>query len=318
MSALREAWRFVRGAVDGVLPEPGRTDNGDSDRIAAQADADLRLPPDVRAAFEGPLAEEGFQLTEETIRRGQQGLSTHQVTVLLRGDERYFLVGLSRDVVNGTSEYGHSVVSSLGLIFPAGSRLLLVSPHCDAMHLPLQRTIENYNGITADFVPWLWIRPHNGKPRSAADLLNALNLKAAGGVDLDVIGIDSNNRGREPRRQLAEGDIEIVVPMFVEIITTNGDQEFFNDFVERLSLPPPLRDLARGQWNRSAAIAVRNLLRWARAQGTPTVTKVLALLIESAPGREDAPDVLKILEVCAAPDSPAVEAARESVQRARG
>jgi hypothetical protein len=64
--------------------------------------------------------------------------------------------------------------------------------------------------------------------------------------------------------------------------------------------------------------AARALLTWAREQGSGVVTKVLVQLIDAGAGRDDALTVLKILEDCAASGHPAVESARESVQRARG
>jgi hypothetical protein len=314
-------WRGVLGVARAVAADIrsdlGPFEKGGQVSVADPADADLRPHHAVWEALQERLAEQEFQLTDTTIQGGRDGLP-RSVTLLHRRGERYYLVGLPRDVVHGESPYGRSFVASFDFLFPEGSRLYFFTPSCDALHLPLQRTVEAYGRIKAVFVPWLWIRPHNGRPKPAADLLNALSLGVPGQNGMDVIGLNGNGAGQAPQRQLTKTDIDIVAAMFTAIMATNGDQEFFQDFIDRLDLSDLLRTRARAHWSDVGGFAARALLTWAREQGSGVVTKVLVQLIEEGAGRDDALTVLKILEDCAVPGHPAVEIARESVQRARG
>lgn len=296
--------RIVRSYQDRAASTP-------SESLADEVEADSRPPEAVRAALD-PLEQEGFGL-RDTLLVGIYDDKERQVTTLCRDDEVYYLVHLPGSIIRSDSGVSRRLIASLDRLFPPDSTVFLVSQHGDAMLMELENIARAHHSVVVRFIPWLWLRPGN-QPQSPGLLLDAFGLQRAshhGNVPALAPSPTTPRPLTAPERATVSGSLEVH-------LVANGGRPFFDDFVSRLSPHNGGQARALSNWNEDPSIAANALVRWADIQGKRVRTRLLSLLIEEAPGRDEAPQLLLLIQECGLATATELERLTELVEGLAG
>ena len=102
-----------------------------------------------------------------------------------------------------------------------------------------------------------------------------------------------------PPRVANQRELEMIAANLAEIIyRPQGIQASFNDFVYKLDLSGNLEPSARAQWDDNLTISATNLVRWANSRGRRVLGRLIAQIVEEAPGRDDAAELVRIADEC--------------------
>jgi hypothetical protein len=268
--------------------------------------SDMRVTPPVRQALE-PLEEAGYKLADSQV--SGVGLVAYNVTVLQGPQDLYYLVHLPRNVLQSESGPSRRLVASLDRLFPPGSRLYLLSHGADAIELSLQSYVNAYDRVTATFVPWLHLSGTNDEVQPVGHLLIAFGLTEPPPSTPDR---DAVPQRTTPVRATNTDELDLISASFTAYLEAIGEpDEAFRDVVRRLDLGQRSTNHATSLWTKDPSIAATKLTKWAAYQGTRVLGRFVALLIEEAPGRQEAPSLLVILRECCS----GVEARTEELAR---
>jgi hypothetical protein len=241
--------------------------------------SDMTLSDRVREAL-APMATHGFRLIDDSVESPFDGYE-RLVTLMSRLDETYYLVEFPAALMRSGVGDSQSVCTRLQNVFPRASRLFILGYEVDALPLNLVNIIEKYDWVEARFVPWLHIAgPPGDAPPQSQSILPA------------AFGLSRNQRGT--RRNVPQDGLEPVVERFRNYLGSSGAdaRASYNDFVTSLGLPTR----AQRHWDADVTVTARAFVRWvADEQGPAMLGKVVAALIDEAPGNALAPQLLDIV-----------------------